>query len=86
MLDERIHPTEGGLEGREPIGGLFRNIEEDLRGIGHSLPLCCEIQKSRGWLMEGGESAYIDSDQRYSQRPRNLSNVVLETWCCWSGL
>ena len=48
MLYERIHPTEGGLEGREPIGGLFRNIEEDLRGIGHSLPLCCEIQKSRG--------------------------------------
>ena len=33
MLDERVHPTEGGLEGREPIGGLFRHIEEDLQAI-----------------------------------------------------
>jgi len=40
MLDERVHSTEGGLEGREPIGGLLRNIEEDLRGIDDSLPLC----------------------------------------------
>jgi len=44
MLDERAHSTEGGLEGREPIGGLFRNIEENLRGIDNSLPLCCEIR------------------------------------------
>ena len=27
MLDERAHSTEGGLQWREPIGGLFRNIE-----------------------------------------------------------
>jgi len=48
MLDERVHPTEGGLEGREPIGRLFRNIEEDLRGIDDPLPLCCEIQTIKG--------------------------------------
>jgi hypothetical protein len=47
MLDERVHSTEGGLEGREPIGGLFCNIEEDLRAIGDSLPLCWEIQTVR---------------------------------------
>ena len=44
MLDEGVHSTEGGLEGREPIGGLFRNIEEDLRAIDDSLPLCCGVQ------------------------------------------
>ena len=44
MLDERVHSTEGRLEGREPIGGLFRNVEQDLRGIDNSLPLCYEIR------------------------------------------
>jgi hypothetical protein len=47
MLDERVHSTEGGLEGREPICGLFCNIEEDFRAIGDSLPLCWEIQTVR---------------------------------------
>ena len=27
MLDQRADSTEGGLEGREPIGALFGNIE-----------------------------------------------------------
>jgi len=40
MLDERIYSTEGGFEGREPIGGLFRDIEEDLCAVDDSLPLC----------------------------------------------
>jgi len=44
MLDEGVHSTEGGFEGREPIGGLFRDIEEDLRAIGDSPPLYCEVQ------------------------------------------
>jgi len=44
MLDEGVHSTEGGLEGREPIGGLFRDIEEDLRAIDDSPPLYCEVQ------------------------------------------
>ena len=47
MLDERAHSTEGGLEGREPIGGLIRNIEEDLGAIGDSLPLCWETRRVR---------------------------------------
>ena len=40
MLDEGVHPTEGGFEGREPIGGLFGNIEEYLYAIDDSLLLC----------------------------------------------
>ena len=40
MLDECIHTTEGGLEGGKPIGGLFRNIEENLDAIYDSLLLC----------------------------------------------
>ena len=44
MLDERIHSTEGGLQGREPISRLFCNVEEDLHAIGDSLPLCWQIQ------------------------------------------
>ena len=39
MLDEGVHSTEGGFEGREPIGGLFRDIKEDLRAIDDSPPL-----------------------------------------------
>ena len=44
MLDERVQSTEGRLEGREPIGRLFRNIEEGLRAICNSLSFCCEVQ------------------------------------------
>ena len=40
MLYERIHPTEGRLEGREPISGLLRYVEEDLCAIRDSLLLC----------------------------------------------
>ena len=40
MLDERIHTPKGGLEGAKPIGGLFRNIEENLDAIYDSLLLC----------------------------------------------
>ena len=47
MLDERAHSTEGGLEWREPIGGLFRKIKEDLRAVDDSLPLCWEIPTVR---------------------------------------
>ena len=44
MLDEGVHSTEGGFEGREPIGGLFCNIKEDLRAICDSPSLHCEVQ------------------------------------------
>jgi len=40
MLDECVYSTEGGLEGREPIGGLFRDVEEDLCAVDDSLLLC----------------------------------------------
>jgi len=40
MFDERVHPTKGGLEGREPIGRLFRDVEEDLCTVNDSLLLC----------------------------------------------
>jgi len=29
-LDDRVHPTESGFEGREPIGGLLRDVDEYL--------------------------------------------------------
>jgi len=47
VLDERVHSTEGGLEGREPIGRLFCDVEEDLCAIGDSLPLCWGVQKGK---------------------------------------
>ena len=39
MFDECAHTSEGRLEGREPIGGLFGNIEEHLCAIYDSLLL-----------------------------------------------
>ena len=39
MLNERVHPTEGGLERREPISGLLRYVEQNLCAIGDSLLL-----------------------------------------------
>ena len=40
MPDERVHAAQGGLEGREPVGGFFRNIEEYFYAICYPLPLC----------------------------------------------
>jgi len=68
MLDECDHPAEGGLEGREPIGRLFRDIEENLRDIRDSLLLCWSSSGEGGDLMEGSESAHIDFDPNYSQQ------------------
>ena len=62
MVDECAHSTEGGLQGREPIGGLFGNIEEDLRAIDDSLPLGWEIQTVRVDSMGAVKSTHIDSD------------------------
>ena len=42
MSDECVHPAEGGLEGREPIGGLFRDIKRYLHKVCDPLPLCWE--------------------------------------------
>ena len=42
MLDERAHAAEDRLEGREPIGGFFRNIKENLCAVRDSMPVCWE--------------------------------------------
>ena len=43
MFNKRIHHAYGGLERREPIGGLLRNIEGDLYTVRGSLLLCWKI-------------------------------------------
>ena len=42
MLDECTDTAEGGLEGGKPIGGLFRDIEENLYAFCDSLLLYSE--------------------------------------------
>jgi len=42
MLDECVHETQGRFQGREAIGGLFRDIEEYLQAIRDPLPFCWE--------------------------------------------
>ena len=41
MLDERGHPTKGGLEGRTPVSGLFCDVEEYLRALRESFQFLC---------------------------------------------
>ena len=55
MLDERVYSAEGGFEGREPIDGLFCDIEEDLCAVDDSVSLCQE-KPSRQWArLVGGK-------------------------------
>jgi len=44
---ERVHPAEGGFERREPVGRLFRDIEEDLYAVRDPLLLRWETTKSQ---------------------------------------
>ena len=39
MFDKGAHAPEGCFEGREPIRGFFRNIEESLHAVDSSLLL-----------------------------------------------
>ena len=41
MFDERVHSAKGGLEGRKPVGGFFRDVEEYLRALCESLQFLC---------------------------------------------
>ena len=67
MLDDCAHPAKGGLEGREPIRGLFRNIKSHLHDICNPLPLYWESPgRQRAEYARGVESAHIDLGQRYS--------------------
>jgi len=59
MLDERIHSAEGGLEGREPVGGLLRNIEEYLHTICNPLLLCWEPPAINELTTYGVQSTHI---------------------------
>jgi len=87
MLDERAHSTEGGLQGREPISGLLQHRGGSSRHRQLSVSLLGDSNSQRVDFTEGVESTHIDSDQRYSQQPRNSSNVAFETWFCfWNGL
>jgi len=70
MLDERIHPAKGRLEGGEPISRLLRNVEENLCDIHDSLLPCCEVtNRQRADQTEGARSTYIDFDLSYSRIP-----------------
>lgn len=42
VFDERIDPSKSSLKRREPIRGLFCDIEEYLRAVDDSLPLLGE--------------------------------------------
>ena len=55
-----VHPTEGRLERREPTGGLFRNVEENLCAIRDSLLPGHETPSGqRAGPTEDVESAHI---------------------------
>ena len=42
MLDKRVHAAQSRFEGWEPIGGLLRNIEKNLRAIRDPVSFRCE--------------------------------------------
>ena len=87
MLDERSHAAEGTLEGREGIGGLFRDIEEYLHAVCNPLPLCWEPPRGqRVDSTEGVESAHLGLDPSCSQRPQNPLDAAFETWVCFLGV
>ena len=79
MLDECTHTAEGGLEGARPIGGLFRNIKENLHAVYDSLLLCYEpLSRWRVDHAEGVETAHIDLDLGYSRTRKSSLGLVFE--------
>ena len=80
MLDDRAHPSEGGLEGREPIGRLFRDIEENICAVHDSLLLRWGFPSDqRADLEDGVGSTHIDFDPDRPWRLRISSDLVSET-------
>ena len=77
MLDECVHPAEGRLERREPIGGLFRDIEENLYTIHDSLLLRWKVSSGQvADPLRGIGFTYIDFDSNCSQRFQIPSTFV----------
>ena len=83
MFGECGHPAEGGLKGREPIEGLFRQIVDYLHGICDPLPLCWELSHQRAGCAQSVKYTHIDFDQSYSQVRQRSSTVVSETSICF---
>ena len=52
--DQRVHPSEGGLERREPIRRLFRDIQKDHYTVYNSLLLSWENPTRQRGNLEGG--------------------------------
>ena len=56
LLDERAHPAKGGLEGREPIRGLLRNV----RALFTIFAIFCLFAGSHGAVKESNERQVSD--------------------------
>ena len=93
MSDECVHPAEGGLEGREPIGGLFRDIKRYLHKVCDPLPLCWEPLNNQlsarkalnpptsTWIRVGLRESGIG--QKSDSRHELLSGTIRR--CGWRG-
>ena len=83
ILDERAHTTQGGFEGREPIGGPFRNVKENLQSICNPLPLYWEPLSRQGTEpTEGyhshqlGSGSFPESAEFAGRRFRNMASLL----------
>ena len=80
VLDECVHPAKSSLERREPIGGLFRDIEKHLHTIRDPSPFFWGRRTVSGLAMlQGIESTHFGSDSNYLLRLRGSPEVAFET-------
>ena len=77
MLDERTHASEGGLEGPESIGGLFSNIEENLRAIRDPLSFRWQPPNRQKTYCAVFKSTHIGLNRYWLP---GSSDVAFETW------
>ena len=79
MFDERVHTAEGSFQGREPVGGVFHEIEEYLHAMRDSLPLYWEPPSlKRIDRMESVESTHLGLDRGHSQVAEGMSYPASE--------
>ena len=77
MLDECVHSSKGGLEGREPICRLLCDVEEYLNTVHDPLLFHWRIQSVSGLIaVDNDERAYIPSSYGSLQKSRNPSYDV----------